>query len=537
MRALVALVGLVGCSGGADTPSEPAQGGGDTLVFAVPFDLGNVNPLVAPYALSGMVTELVSPGLVRRMVGPDGLYYEPALAESWVWNEDQTALTYTLREGLTWQDGEPLDARDVQFTHELMFDPDVASNWLGNGKYIAGVDAPDARTVTFRFAKAQNPLLQQGYTIRGILPEHVLAGVDRSTLRGHASGRDPLASGPFRIASWAANEKIVLEPNPNAPEAWRPKLDRIVMRVIPEYGTRLLELQRGDVDLIADVEPEDVPMLRADPRLEVIVQAADGMEYIGYNLTKPMFEDVRLRKALTLGLDRDGLMREMLTVDGVVHGRPCIGTIAPTLGAWNAADVAPLPYDLDAAKALLDEAGWKDANGDGVRDKGGTPLRFAMMVQTGSKRAERTAVRTQAAWKAVGAQLDIEMVEPTRFSERARAKEFDAVLWGFGANPRVDPSMEWRSDGQYNWFGYVNPAVDAKVDEGLTATDPAVAQAAIREVQRLVHEDQPATFLFWYDNFSAIDRRFRDTEHNTFTALLHAERWWVPPEEQRYKRR
>jgi peptide/nickel transport system substrate-binding protein len=510
---------------------------GANLVVAVPFDLGNVNPLVTPYALSGMVVDLVNPGLVRRQVGEEGLTYEPALAESWTWSEDGTELTYRLRSELTWADGKPLTADDVVFTHELIADPAVASNWLGNAKFIVSVEAIDARTVKFKFDGPRNPVLQQGYTIRGILPKHVLGDADRSTLRGHPSARDPLASGPFDITEWAPNERIVLERNPNAPLAWRSHLDRIVLKVLPEYGTRLLELQNGDVDMMMDVEPDDVTALETSGRVEVLVEPAESMEYIGYLLSDPRFSDLRVRKALTMGIDRDRLVQQLLSVGSEVRGQPCVGTISPALGPWYASDLKPFPYDVAAAKALLDEAGWKDPDGDGVRGKDGQDLRFQLMIQAGVSRAEKTSVLVQAAWKDIGVAVEIDKVEPTRFADRARNKQYEALLWGFGANPKVDPSMEWRSDGQYNWTGYANAEVDALIDRGVSATDVEEAQAAFRDVQKLVHADQPVTFLFWADGFLAIDKRFRNAHFDTYTKLLHAEQWWVPEAEQKYRTR
>lgn len=526
------------CGGDAPAPvAGDVAGGpipGDTLVVAAALDPGQVNPLVGPFQLSGMISDLVQPGLVRRRVGADGLSYEPALAASWVWGDDGTTLTYTLRDDVAWGDGRPVTADDVVFTWQLIADPAVASNWLGTARHVTAVEAPDARTVVWRFVGPKNPILQQGYTIRGIVPRHQLEGADRATLRGHPSGRDPLPSGPFRVAAWEPGVKVVLEPNPRAPADWKPRLDRVVFRIIPEYATRLLELRNGGVDMVVDVEVADLAELEGDPRLRVERVTADAMEYIGWNHTLPMFGDVRVRRALTLSLDRDGLMRDLFGVGDKIYAQSCIGTIAPTLGAWYAGDVTPLPFDRAAAAALLDEAGWTDGDGDGVRDRDGQPLRFRLMVQNGTARYKRAAVIAQAQWKEVGVAVDIDLVEPARFSERAHQKQYEAMLWGFGANPKVDPSQEWRSDGPYNWFGYRNPAVDAKIDEGVAATDLAVAQAAFRDVQRLVYADQPVTFLFWSDGFLAMDKRFRDVETDTFNRFLHAERWWVPASEQRY---
>ncbi len=541
---MIALVALLAC--GTPANDGPPAGlppvvsagpvDGDVLVVALQMDPGNISPLVAPYALSGMISELVEPGLVSRHVGADGLTYEPQIAERFDWSDGGKTLTYKLRGDVVWSDGHPFTSADVAFTVGMIADPAVASNWFGTAKHIASVDTPDPTTVVYRFDQARNPVLQQGYTIRGIVPEHVLKTEDRASLRGAQSSRTPLASGSWQVAEWTPDERIVLTANPNAPADWRPHLDRILLKIVPEPATRLLELQNGDVDMVFDIDPENVPLITANPRLQLITEKAQAMQYIGYNIANPMFADKRVRVALTESIDRDAMMKDLFTVDGVVHAQACVGTIAPTLGPWFNADLKPAPFDVTDAKRLLDEAGWTDPDGDGVRGKNGKDLRFQVMVQTGDAKLQRIAVLTQAAWKDVGVALDIDNVEPTRFSERAHKKDFEAILWSYGANPKVDPSQEWRSDGPYNWFGFADPAVDAKIDELVTATDLDRAHAAAQEVQRLILDDQPVTFLFWEDSFYAIDKRFHDAEHNIFTALLHAERWWVPAAEQKYKK-
>jgi peptide/nickel transport system substrate-binding protein len=370
--------------------------------------------------------------------------------------------------------------------------------------------------------------------VRGIVPRHALAEVDRSTLRGDDSARHPVASGPWRIATWDVEQRIVLEPNPRAPEEWRPHLKRIVLRVLPEYSARLLELERGGLDLIAGVEFDDLERLQADPRLRVARTPAAAMQYVGYRLSKAPFDDPRVRRALTLATDRQRLIDDLLTAGDTRYGQPCVGTISPRLGDVVPPDLQPLPFDVEGARALLEEAGWSDGDGDGVREHGGEALRFPLMVQTGEAELKRIAVLLQAQWKAAGVDLQIEMVEPTRFSQRARAGDFAAILWSFGGSPVVDPSIQWRSDGQYNWFGYADPETDRWIDRGLATTSPAEAKAAFQEVQRRVHAAQPATFLFWQDEVVLIDRRFRDTELDSYSSLRHAERWWVPRGEQRY---
>jgi peptide/nickel transport system substrate-binding protein len=207
---------------------------GDTLIVGIPLDPGSANPLVLPYQLSKAVSDLVEPGLVRSLPSDDGLQFELAVAKSVVWSDAGDVLTYHLRDDVRWEDGVALTSADVAFGWSLVADPVVASNWHGDARFVAGVDTPDPLTAVFRFVGPRNRILQQIPTTRGIVPQHVLASVDRGSLRGHPSTRAPLASGPWRVARWVPDDQVVLEPNPTAPPDWKPHLDRIVLRVLPE---------------------------------------------------------------------------------------------------------------------------------------------------------------------------------------------------------------------------------------------------------------------------------------------------------------
>ena len=514
--------------GGADGSEK----GADTLVVGAAFDPGNLNPLVLPYGSSFELSDLVNPGLVRRIDG-----FEPALAESWAWSDDGMALTYRLREGLVWEDGVPLTSADVAFTWSLIANPAVASNWHGSARHVARVEAPDPRTVRYVYAARRNPNLQQGVTVRGIVASHLLEGVDPGTLRGHASARRPLASGPFRVASWSPNESVVLEPNPRAPEGTAPHLERIVVRILPEYATRVIELERGTIDLLAHVDVQDVPRLQAIPRLRLVRTPAASMTYLGYDTTEPPFDDVRVRRAMTLAVDLDQLRERTLVAAGQHYGQSCVGTVSPGLAGWVPGDLEPLPHDPARASSLLTQAGYADGDGDGILERAGAPFAFIVMIQSGDPEAQNVAVWIQAQLRRIGVDMRGEKVEPTRFAERARARDFEAMIWGFGANPVVDPSIQWRSDGQYNWMGLSDPEIDARLDEGVRAGSVEAAQAAFHDVQRRVYEAQPATFLYWRDGIIAVDRRFQGTQHDTYSSLRHAERWWVPPAQRRYPAR
>lgn len=518
------------------TSSSPADGpvDGDTLVVGLALDPANVNPVIAPYDVGGWISDLVTPGLARRIITDEGLAYEPALAESWTWTDDNLALTYRLRGDLSWDDGAPVTAGDVVFTYDLIADPDVGSNWFGEAKGIERIEVVDPRTVTFHFVEPRSRVLQQGMTIRGIVPAHVLKDVPRGALRTHPSGRQPTASGPFRIASWKPGESIVLEANPRAPADWRPHLERILFRIQPEANTRRLAHLKGEIDLDAAIEPSQLGAYRDADTLQVVTRPAASMIYLGYNQELRRWQDPRVRRALAHATDVQAIIDRLYTVDGRVLARPAVGTVGPTLGGWVPEDLQPLPYDPDKAAALLDEAGWVDTNNNGVRDKDGEKLQVHFIYPSSASTEGDVLELVQNQWSRMGIEVSLESLDATTFAARVRKKQYSAMLWGFGSNPKVDPTTIWGTDQPYNWFGYSNPEVDRLLAEARTATDPDVAKARIHELQRVIHADQPVTFLVWTDDLLVRDKRFQGVQHDSFNVLKHAERWWVPRDQQRY---
>lgn len=536
------LLVLAACTPDTPSPTPASTTGqdagpakGDTLVMTAPFDPGNLNPIVAPYQLSGYYIGATQLGLVERRTDEDGLLHVPSLAESWDWSEDGTQLTFHMVKDAVWSDGTPVTSADALFTFELILDPQVASNWHAANKKIEDVSAPDDHTVVFTFKEAGLKSFLLDEVRHGLLPKHVLADADRASLRGHEYSRMPMSTGPWKVTAWDKEAKLVLEPNDLVTARPKAHLDRVITKIIPEYATQLIEFENGSVDLLMTVELADVPSLeREHPELDLLVQRASGMEYIGWNTQDPVFEDVRVRTAMTHAIDVDKLIADIYTVEGRTFASRCSGTVGPDTGGWYQ-EIHPLAHDLDLARSLLAEAGWEDTDGDAIRDKDGQKMTVQLMIQNSVPKSEKIAIRVQAMLREVGVDLQIQALEPNLFSTTARNHEFQAILWGFGNNPKVDPTIQWHSTGQYNWMQFSDPDVDRLLDEAMSTPDLEQAQAKVRDAQLRVYAAQPATFLVWQDDVSGIHSRFRDVKTNTFTLLQELETWYVPLDEQKYR--
>jgi len=569
LLSLLSLI-LAGCQP-APEQTAPQEAGfpRDSLVVAWRDDVESLVSVVPQTSADSEITGLLNPLMVE--VGFDcGLDFSPFIASSWQFSPDGRSLAVTLRDDIQWSDGRPVTARDVAFTYELAADPAVGSPRAAFLERMEPGGRPailDDQHLEFRFTTAYDRATMMAHAL-GIetLPQHLLATADRGTLKGHAYNQQPVVYGPWRVASREPGQTVVLEPNPSwsGPEDHAPKLQRVVFKVLPEPATRLLELEAGTVDMVTGLEVEDAERLAAEhPEIQLLRRGWRAMEYVGWNnidgavyqdlLSQagegirpepsqagphPLLGDPAVRRALTMALDIDRAMAELLSSSsaGQIYAQRAVGTISPNLCQHHAGDIQPLPYDGAAAAQALADAGWTDSDGDGVRDKRGRPFRLELMVSSGNARRERIALIVQDALRQVGVDVQITMLDFSAYVDRAVRKDFDALVGGWSADLFVDPSSKWHSspDQVYNFVSYDNPQVDTLIDQGLSQPDPAQAALSWRQLQASIYRDQPYTFLWWVDEVVAVHGRFRDVEVHPFSAFHHLHRWWVPAEQVRY---
>jgi peptide/nickel transport system substrate-binding protein len=535
---LTAWLVWIGCSN-QDGPA-PARAVPKTLVIGDKSDVGSLlSILPQSWADSVLVEEM---GLVPMDAVFDcSIEQTPGLAKSWTWNEDGTVLAVELRDDLTWEDGVPVTADDIAFTYDLVGDPTVGSPYLSNVEHMTADGRPkviDATHLEWHFTHAYDRDTQASHANLLPLPKHVFAGADRATLRGHPQARAPLSYGPWRLATWEPGARVVLEPNPKftGPEEYRPRLDRVIYRVIPEYATRVLELEAGTIDLMNDIAVADADRLRVEhPDLRFVRRGWRSMEYVGWNLQNPLFQDLRVRTALAMATDVRGLIGKLLTSStGEAYARQAIGTITPALCGVHNDDITPLPYDVAGARALLAQAGWTDTDGDGVLDQDGVKFEFTLATTLGNKRRADVSVLLQDALKQVGVSMRVEKIEVNTFFANLRERKFEAALAGWSAALFVDPSQFWTCDDEtthqaFNYGAYCNPEVDALIAKGLSTVEQRDAAPIWKELQGRVYADQPYLFLWWMDEIVGVSDRFEHTTIDVVSPYKHLYAWQVRP--------
>ena len=482
------------------TAGEPVQGG--TLVAAIDSDPGQLNPAITTSGAVHTASELMFNGLVE--LDPD-LEPVPGLAESWEIEEDGAVYRFTLRDGVTWHDGEPFTSADVKYSFEDVLLEFHSRTAASVGSTLESIETPDDQTVVFRFSQPYAPFLQQlNVTEAPILPEHIYAGTDPQE---NPANLAPVGTGPFRFVSYQPGQEVVLEANDDYFKPDLPYLDEVVMRIIPEEGNQVIALERGEVDWLFGVPGPDLARLEGNPDIEFLQTSvnpggANCIMTTSFNLERPMFQTPEVREAIALALDRDQFLARVEFGQGAVAEAPIHSGI-PFAHAENL-DIPA--FDQEGAAALLDEAGWvregegtRTASGvEGVED--GTPLAFNFITfPTFAQYGD--LFRAQLA--EVGIDVTLEALEPPVFADTVFVqRDFDTNVISYcnGTDPAIGVRRMYISSNIApipfsNAAAYRNAEIDRLFDEAITTVDRDERSAVYQDIQEILVDELPYLWL------------------------------------------
>jgi len=465
-------------------PAAPAR----PLVLGSLEEPGSLSPLAdLPHHFPADAPQtLLFDSLIQYL--PDG-GVGPKLAQRWEVSAGGRVLTFHLTPNARFHDGRPVTAEDVRFTVEAASNPATKSSDEGF-EAVEKVEAIGPQAVRFTLTRATPRFLSEGGS-RGILPKHLLEGRD---LGRDPVNRQPVGSGAYRLASSTPGQSIVFDA---VPDHYRgtPKIGRVVFKILPDQNIVLTQLRSGEIQY-ALVEPRDLPVVEKIQGVRVLEVPTTRFYDITPNFQRPYWEDRRVREAVLRAMDREAIVKRLLGGRGqVVHSNA-----TPASWAYNP-DVPRYGYDPARAQALLAEAGWLAAS-DGIREKAGQRLGFAVMVKNVDRTLEQVLVVAQQQLKQVGVEMRIERLEPGVFTSRMRAGQFDALgrIW----NPVYDPdqSVLYRTGNRYG--GYSNPEVDALLAKGLTVSDRAQRRRIYGDIQRLLAGDIARFYLYTENELHAV---------------------------------
>lgn len=508
----------------ADKP--PAYG--DILVRGDIGDASNLIPLLASDSASHAVAGMVYNGLVKydknmNIVGD--------LAESWDISPNGLVITFKLRRGVRWHDGRPFTAADVLFTYQVTVDPQTPTAYAGDFLKVKKAEALDDYTFRVTYDKPFAPALISWSS--AVLPRHLLAGKD---ITQSPLSRHPVGTGPYTFKEWVAGQKIVLASNEDYFDG-RPYIDGRVTRIIPDTATMFLELRAQNLGMMGLTPLQYTRQTDNNLFRENFTKyryLAFAYTYLGYNLKNPLFADKRVRQAISYAINKDEIITGVL----LGLGKPAHGPYKPGTWAYND-NVKKYPYDPARARALLQEAGWADADGDGVLEKDGRPFAFEILTNQGNETRQKCAEIIQRQLKEVGLSVKIRIVEWSAFvTEFINKRRFDAAILGWTIPLDPDAYDVWHSSKtapeELNFVSYRNSEADEMLEKGRSAFDQARRKKYYDRFQEILAEDQPYTFLYVPDELIIIANRIRGVAPAPIGIGHNFDKWYVPKDEQKY---
>lgn len=519
--------------GAKPAPSDDVYGG-TAVVGGVTELVGGMSAFQASDVNQRQHQQFVN--LMTLVQVDENLEPTPWLAETWELSDDGTALTFRLRDDVFWHDGERTDAYDVAFTYLRVTDTRTAyPNPAFFSAYLPGedgVEVADSFTVTFRMEPHSEVL--DPWRVLAIMPEHLLGDVPPDELAEHPyATRCPVGNGPFVFLSHRQDESWTFEANPAFPDGLggRPFLDRLVYRVVPEQTTLLTELLAGNVDVFVNARPDQAEVIRESDAAELRTTEARGFTFVAWNSRRPQLRDARVRRALTMAVDRPAV------VDALLQGFGTLATsgVPPFHWAYDG-EVSGMGYDPGGARALLDQAGWADRDGDGVREnQEGLPLELDVIFNAAAQDRRTIAELMQAQLREVGVALTLVPLEGQAMAARALdagSRDFDGLLLEWIHEFRVDETDLFSGDGPYAFAGLQDPELDGLLQSLQAEMDREVARPLWSRYQRRIHDLQPYTYFFFAQRLAGVSTRLRGVEMDYRGYWLNVRDWRIDPSDR-----
>ncbi len=469
---LIAL--LTGCGAG-----EKSAGGGtakDTLVIALMSSPTNLDSRVGNDNASGRMFDLICSGLIK--VTPN-MEYAPDIAEKWETPDDKT-IVFHLNPNAKFQDGQPVKASDVKWTYDSLMAASFVTSKKSGYDVVDHIEAPDDSTVIFKL-KEPNAGIFDNLTL-GILP----AGADTNVYRTH-----PIGAGPYKVVDFRPDDRAVLE----AFDRWHggaPKIKHVIMRIIPDSTTRVLEMRRGTVQFeVNEIPFENIVEFDKNPSFKTVKTPGSVYQYIALNLRDPVLSKVDVRRALAHAIDRERIIRDIQRG----YAKPTDTMLAE--GHWARPDSLPTyPYDPAKAKQLLARAGY--------------PNGFSVVFKTSTDaEANSRAQVIQQMLKQVGIKMQIQSNEMSTFYADIQKGNFQ--MYSLSRNGIQDPdfyhvifySKNKPPEGQNRGY-YDNPKVDQLIQHGRSTFDRAKRKQDYVEIQKAAQEDLPYISLYLQTNVAVM---------------------------------
>ncbi len=476
----------------------------NVLATTLPANPPTLNPIMAADETSSEVDGYIYESLLK--LNNRTLEREPQLAKDYDVSPDHLIYTFRLRRGVRWHDGTPFTADDVVYTFEQIRNPKVdAANLRNYFKDVKRIEKVDDFTVKFVYAR---PYFKALEIISGapIISKHAFDNGE--DFNSHPVGLRPVGTGPYRFVEWKTGRHIILSRND---DYWGPKpaITGISFKIVPDGTVRFELLKKGAIDMDSMRAIQWVRQTQGTSFTDNFTKHkyfVPNYSYIGWNMRGPYFNDVRVRRAMTMLVNRDAILREILLGEGEV-----VATSFYKFGDQCDRSIEPLPYDPVKARRLLEDAGWADTDGDGILDKDGLKFSFTLIIAAGSPLQRSMALMLHEDLAKAGIEMEIRQLEWATMIKLLFERKFDAAIMAWAMPLQQDPYQVWHSsqvDEGSNFLGFADARADRLMEDARQEFNKSKRNKLYREFQQIVHEEQPCTFLFQMPSLVAVAKRF-----------------------------
>jgi 4-phytase/acid phosphatase/peptide/nickel transport system substrate-binding protein len=432
---------------------------------------------------------------------------QPKLALSWTHSEDFKTWTFKLRPGVKFQDGTAFNAQAVKENFDRQKDPANKCRCAFYISYIHDVQAPDELTVVYNLndPSVNLPALQSLPSANGVIQSPTAWKT-----KGDDYNRNPVGTGPYILKSWNAGDRMVLEKNPDYWNKGHPYLDRIILKPLPDAQSRFASLQSGEADIVWDDEfdPDNIQRAQKDPKLTVHTYVGSGAAVAAFNTKTPPFDDVRVRQALVMALDRKKWSQA--TTNGL--SRPASNPYGD--GSWvKCKDDGALPYDVEKAKALIKDYG--------------KPVEFKMLA-TATPRGRANGQVLQQFWKQVGANMEIEQVDQATIPPRAFMRQFQMTPWRIIDLADPDPQMyaNFHTGSPVALANYSDPELDRLLEHARSTADVEARIEDYCAISRLINK-QAIWFWSFQNTYYAISSSKLKGLPKIYSGVIDVSNTWL----------
>jgi peptide/nickel transport system substrate-binding protein len=542
--------------------SHPTKG--DWAVVRLESDPDSLNPVIATsgvstYALTGVNNSQIYE-LLMGYNTKDWDVTEPLLAEAPpTISDDRLTYTIKIRDDVKWHDGQPLTPEDVLFTFKATACPlsDTAPRRSALTD-IADIQI-EGHSLRFLMKKAQASNLGAIANTLPIVPKHIfdseglLDGFSYQDIIGpkgkadpkikkfaeqfnsHPANRAPVGTGPYKFEKWDSGREVVLTRND---DYWgkKPYLDKIVYKVIVDYPAALAALKSGEIDFQPRLQAiqfkEQTSGPAFDQQFTKTKYTIPTEAWILWNNDRPFFKDKRVRQAMIMLIDRQKVIDTIRLGLGTMAVSP-LNPLAPNFDA----NLKPIPYDPKRAGELLDEAGWIDHDGDGIRDKDGVKFSFEFLGSTGSSTFKQFSPVLADAFRKAGIEMKERVIEFALMSKAVREHRFDASTLTMASDLDQDQYQVFHSSsavGGFNFMNFKNSDSDHLLEQIRQESDPQKRKELYRQWQELIADEQPAAFIYYTVEAAAYSKRFQSVQWVPLRPGYDLTSWWVPLQLQKY---